>query len=92
MECEKHRFCQRYSRVDESPRSHQVSSRVDESPRSHQKTDVLRNIDCVLIATDHSAYDYKKIVKNTKLVIDARNATKSVPDGLKGGSIVKLGC
>jgi len=78
--------------VDESPRSHQVSSRVDESPRSHQKTDVLRNIDCVLIATDHSAYDYKKIVKNTKLVIDARNATKSVPDGLKGGSIVKLGC
>jgi UDP-N-acetyl-D-glucosamine dehydrogenase len=37
--------------------------------------------DCVLIATDHSAYDYDFIVKHSKLVIDTRNATKNVRDG-----------
>jgi UDP-N-acetyl-D-glucosamine dehydrogenase len=37
--------------------------------------------DCVLIATDHSAYDYAFIVAHSKLVIDTRNATKSVTEG-----------
>ena len=37
--------------------------------------------DCVLIATDHSAYDYGFIVKHAKLVIDTRNATKCVTIG-----------
>ena len=36
--------------------------------------------DCVLIATDHSAYDYDFIVKYAPLVLDTRNATKSVTD------------
>jgi UDP-N-acetyl-D-glucosamine dehydrogenase len=35
--------------------------------------------DCVLIATDHTAYDYEFIVKHSKCVIDTRNATKTVP-------------
>jgi UDP-N-acetyl-D-glucosamine dehydrogenase len=35
--------------------------------------------DCVLIATDHTAYDYEFIVKHAKCVIDTRNATKKVP-------------
>lgn len=35
--------------------------------------------DCVLIATDHSAYDYAFIVKHAKCVVDTRNATKAVP-------------
>jgi UDP-N-acetyl-D-glucosamine dehydrogenase len=34
--------------------------------------------DCVLIATDHSAYKYDDIVRHAKLVIDTRNATKNV--------------
>ena len=34
--------------------------------------------DCVLIATDHSAYDYDFIVEHSKLVLDTRNATKNV--------------
>jgi UDP-N-acetyl-D-glucosamine dehydrogenase len=34
--------------------------------------------DCVLIATDHSAYDYEFIVQHSKLVLDTRNATKDV--------------
>ena len=41
----------------------------------------LASQDCVLIATDHSAYDYDFIVKNSKLVIDTRNATKNVRGG-----------
>jgi UDP-N-acetyl-D-glucosamine dehydrogenase len=34
--------------------------------------------DCVLIATDHSAYDYDFIVKHSRMVLDTRNATKNV--------------
>jgi UDP-N-acetyl-D-glucosamine dehydrogenase len=38
----------------------------------------LRGQDCVLIATDHSAYDWSWIVEHSPLVIDTRNATKNV--------------
>jgi UDP-N-acetyl-D-glucosamine dehydrogenase len=37
--------------------------------------------DCVLIATDHSAYDYEAIVAHSKLVVDTRNATRDVTEG-----------
>jgi UDP-N-acetyl-D-glucosamine dehydrogenase len=37
--------------------------------------------DCVLIATDHSAYDYDFIVRHAPLVIDTRNATRNVREG-----------
>lgn len=37
--------------------------------------------DCVLIATDHSAYDYDFIVRNSPMVLDTRNATKNVTEG-----------
>jgi len=37
--------------------------------------------DCVLIATDHTSYDYDAIVKNAKLVVDTRNATRGVKVG-----------
>ena len=37
--------------------------------------------DCVLIATDHSAYDYDFIVEHSRLVLDTRNATKQVTRG-----------
>jgi len=41
----------------------------------------LATQDCVLIATDHSAYDYGFIVAKSRLVIDTRNATKAVTAG-----------
>ncbi len=41
----------------------------------------LESLDCVLIATDHSAYDYDMIVKHAPLVIDTRNATVNVTEG-----------
>ena len=37
--------------------------------------------DCVLIATDHSAYDYEFIVRHARLVVDTRNATRNVTEG-----------
>jgi UDP-N-acetyl-D-glucosamine dehydrogenase len=38
----------------------------------------LASYDCVLIATDHSSYDYEAIVRDSKLVVDTRNATRHV--------------
>jgi UDP-N-acetyl-D-glucosamine dehydrogenase len=46
--------------------------------------DNLGQYDCVLIVTDHSDYDYKKIVNEAKLVVDSRNATR----GIKSDKIV----
>ena len=37
--------------------------------------------DCVLIATDHSSYDYADIVRHALLVLDTRNATSRVTEG-----------
>jgi UDP-N-acetyl-D-glucosamine dehydrogenase len=36
----------------------------------------LKTTDAVIIATDHSAYDYDWIVKNSRLVVDSRNVIK----------------
>jgi UDP-N-acetyl-D-glucosamine dehydrogenase len=38
----------------------------------------LAQYDAVLIVTDHSEYDYARIVAESKLVIDTRNATKGI--------------
>ncbi len=40
--------------------------------------DHLAGYDCVLIATDHSAYDYDSIARHSQLVVDSRNATRRV--------------
>jgi UDP-N-acetyl-D-glucosamine dehydrogenase len=46
--------------------------------------DNLADYDCVLIVTDHSDYDYKKIVAQSQLVVDSRNATR----GIKSDKII----
>src|ERR1700730_15511582 len=38
----------------------------------------LGRYDCVLIVTDHSDYDYRRIVQEAQLVVDTRNATKGI--------------
>src|SRR6202011_716878 len=40
--------------------------------------DKLGQYDCILIVTDHSDYDYKKIVSEAQLVVDTRNATRGI--------------
>lgn len=38
----------------------------------------IPEFDCVVIATDHSNYDYLSIVERAQLVVDTRNATKGL--------------
>ncbi len=40
--------------------------------------DYLASQDCVVIVTDHSAYDWRMIVQHAPLVIDTRNATRGL--------------
>src|SRR6478672_7316893 len=47
--------------------------------------DNLAQYDCVLIVTDHSDYDYARIVRESQLVVDTRNATR----GIKSPKIVR---
>ncbi len=42
--------------------------------------------DCVVIVTDHSAFDYRKIVELASIIVDARNALK----GIQSDKIVRL--
>ena len=43
--------------------------------------------DCLVILTDHSCFDYDKISKSAKLIVDTRNAAKNVKER---GNIVTL--
>jgi UDP-N-acetyl-D-glucosamine dehydrogenase len=52
------------------------------------KPDHLAGYDAVVIVTDHRAFDYKAMVKQAKLIVDTRNATKNVKDSR--AKIVKL--
>lgn len=46
----------------------------------HQEltADYLKSQDCVVIATDHSAYDYEFIARHAPLIVDTRNAMADV--------------
>jgi UDP-N-acetyl-D-glucosamine dehydrogenase len=48
--------------------------------------DTLRKADCVVIVTNHKAFDYALVARHAKVVVDTRNAMK----GIAGGNIVKL--
>ena len=37
----------------------------------------VKKADCVVIVTNHSNYDYEKIMRNAKLIVDTRNALKT---------------
>ncbi|HHV61562.1 MAG TPA: nucleotide sugar dehydrogenase [Firmicutes bacterium] len=49
--------------------------------------ELLESVDCVVLCTDHSTYDYEWIEKHSNLIVDTRNAFK----GIKSSKIVKLG-
>ncbi len=40
--------------------------------------ELLREVDLVMLITDHRQYDYRWIVNNASLVVDTRNATKGI--------------
>lgn len=47
--------------------------------------ETLKKSDCVVIITDHGKYDYPRIVKHARLVVDTRNAIK-----IKSNKVIKL--
>ena len=53
-------------------------SRVPRMESAELTAEFLGQQDCVLIATDHSSYDYPWIVEQSQLVVDTRNATAGV--------------
>jgi UDP-N-acetyl-D-glucosamine dehydrogenase len=63
------------------PRTHKQRQHDLKMVSKRLTAKMLRSYDAVLISTDHSAYDYKWIVKNARLVVDSRNATANVRSG-----------
>ncbi len=43
-----------------------------------QPLDDLGGYDCLLIVTDHTSYNYARIVEDSQLVVDSRNATRGL--------------
>jgi UDP-N-acetyl-D-glucosamine dehydrogenase len=50
--------------------------------------DAVRHSDCVVIITNHSAYDYKNILKEAKFIFDSRNALGKL--GKNNPKVVRL--
>jgi len=50
--------------------------------------DILSSSDCTVITTNHSCFNLDQIVKNAKLIVDMRNAVKSVK--IENGTVFKL--
>jgi UDP-N-acetyl-D-glucosamine dehydrogenase len=69
------------------PRTHKQRQHNLKMTSKKLSAQMLSSYDVVLISTDHSDYDYQWIVKNAKLVVDARNATASVASA--GKKVVK---
>jgi UDP-N-acetyl-D-glucosamine dehydrogenase len=44
--------------------------------------EMLDDVDCVAILTDHKAFDYQELVRKATLVVDTRNAIKSGHDNV----------
>jgi UDP-N-acetyl-D-glucosamine dehydrogenase len=38
----------------------------------------VQSADCVVIITDHSSVDYASVVNEARLIVDTRNALKSI--------------
>ena len=45
------------------------------SMKSYEIKGGLKDFDCVVIVTNHSNFDYAKILREARLLYDARNAT-----------------
>jgi UDP-N-acetyl-D-glucosamine dehydrogenase len=56
---------------------HVPALRLDGIELAAQPEDAAAAADCVVIVTDHSAFDYAGLVKRAKLIVDTRNALKS---------------
>src|SRR5207248_9354379 len=60
------------------PRMRRHSLRLDSQPLT---AEFLARQDCVLLVTDHSAFDCDFIVRHSQVVVDTRNATAGIEPG-----------
>jgi UDP-N-acetyl-D-glucosamine dehydrogenase len=65
---------------------HVESIRLENGPTLHQQSGEMKTADCVVIVTDHKAFDYKALVDQAALIVDTRNALK----GIQSPKIVRL--
>lgn len=68
------------------PRTRRHDFRLDSAALTPE---FLAEQDCVLIVTDHSAYDFEFIVEHARVVVDTRNATARVAAAKTGGKVYK---
>jgi UDP-N-acetyl-D-glucosamine dehydrogenase len=80
------------NRVGELSYNDPYVKKVEVANREYESVDLeeeLAGADCVVITTDHTVYDYERIVQRAKFVVDARNATNGVK--AKKENVAKLG-
>ena len=65
---------------------HVPSLRLDGRTLEAEPQATAAAADCVVIVTDHAAFDYAGLVRQAKLIVDTRNALK----GFESGKIVRL--
>src|ERR1017187_2137255 len=65
---------------------HVSAIRVDGINLESAPDESAADADCVVIVTDHSAFDYQALVRRARLVVDTRNALK----GFDSNKIVRL--
>ena len=65
---------------------HVAEIRLEDETLLAENASALKTADCVVIVTDHSAFDYKALVDRANLIVDTRNALK----GFKSDKIVRL--
>ena len=66
------------------PHLHEESMDISSTDLSDYSA--LSNYDCIVIVTNHTSYDYQKVVDCSKIIVDTRNATK----GIISDKVVKL--
>ena len=59
---------------------------LDGAKLGTEDTDMAAMADCTVVVTDHSTFNYRKIVEQAKLIVDTRNACK----GIISDKIVRL--
>jgi len=65
---------------------HVPELRLDGLSLTSSPESVAADADCVVIVTDHAAFDYPGLVERSRLIVDARNALK----GIESDKIVRL--
>ncbi len=65
---------------------HVPEIRLENETMLAENPDAMKSADCVVIVTDHKAFDYQALVNEASLIVDTRNALKN----FKSAKIVRL--